>query len=106
MKNKQGVVSAIKVTFRKYKHSNPTVPVDIFLYREKPVCPVSIVLAYLGLRGTSPGPLFCWPDASPISRTYFTKHHGQQLGACQMRRLELSADGNPMNFCVTLGLLL
>ena len=68
MKNRERVVSAIKVTFRNYKHSDPAVPVDIFLYREKPVCSVSTVLAYLGLRGTSPGPLFCWPDASPISR--------------------------------------
>ena len=48
MKNREGVVSAIKVTFRNY--SDPAVPVDIFLYREKPVCPVSTVLAYLGLR--------------------------------------------------------
>ena len=73
MKNREGVVSAIKVTLRNYKHSDPAVPVDIFLYREKPVCSGSTVLAYLGLRGTSPGPLFCWPDASPISRTFFTK---------------------------------
>ena len=64
MKNRKGVVSAIKVTFRNYKHSDPAVPVDIFLYRKKPMCPVSTVLAYLGLRGTSPGPLFFWPDAN------------------------------------------
>ena len=51
MKNREGVVCAIIVTFRNY--SDPAVPVDIFLFREKPVCPVSTVLAYLGLRGTS-----------------------------------------------------
>ena len=54
MKTREGVVGAIKVTLRNYKHSDPAVPVDIFLYR----CPVSTVLAYLGLMGISPGPLF------------------------------------------------
>ena len=58
MKNREGVVSAIKVTFRNYRHSDPAFLVDIFLYREKPVCLVSTVLAYLGLKSTSPGPLF------------------------------------------------
>ena len=58
MKNRDGVVSSIKATLKNYKHSDPDVPVDIFLYREKLLCPVSTVLAYLGLRGTSAGPLF------------------------------------------------
>ena len=39
MKTREGVVSAIKITLRNYKQSDPAVPVDIFLYREKPVCP-------------------------------------------------------------------
>ena len=71
MKKRDGVVSAIKVTFRNYRHSDLAVPVDVFLYREKPVCLVSTVLAYLGLKSTSPGPLFCWPDAALISLTFF-----------------------------------
>ena len=82
MKNREGVVCAIIVTFRNY--SDPAVPVDIFLYRKKPMCPVSTVLAYLGLRGTSPGPLFRWPDASPISRTFFTKTLSDALRYCNL----------------------
>ena len=58
MKNREGVVSSIKATLRNYKHSDPAVPIDIFLYRENLLCPVYTVLAYLGLRGTSAGPLF------------------------------------------------
>ena len=73
MKNREGVVSAIKVTFRNSRHSDPAVPGDILLYREKPECLVSTALAYLVLRSTSLGPLFCLPDASPISRTFFAK---------------------------------
>ena len=49
MKNRKGVVSAIKVTFRNYKHGDPAVPVAIFLYREKPVCPVLQCLHIKGL---------------------------------------------------------
>ena len=71
MKNREGVVSAIKVTFRNYRHSDPAVPVDNLLYREKPECLVSTVLAYLLLRSTSLGPLFCWPDASPNFPHFF-----------------------------------
>lgn len=77
IKNREGVVSTIKVTLTNYRHGDPAVPVDIFfLNRETPACPAfSTVIAYLGLRGTSPGPLFCWPDASSVPRTYFTRHY-------------------------------
>lgn len=70
-KTREGTVSAIKLTLRNYKHSDASNPVDIFIYREWPVCPVSLLLEFLSLRGQSPGPLFCWPDASPISRSCF-----------------------------------
>ena len=58
MKNREGV--AIKITLRNYKHSDPAVLVHIFLYREKPACPVSTVLAYLWLRGTYLGRVLCF----------------------------------------------
>ena len=84
MKNREGVVSAIKVTFRNCGHSDLAVPVNIFLYREKSVCLVSTVLAYLGLRSISAGPLFCWPDAAPISLTFFTKPLSDALRYCNL----------------------
>ena len=71
LKTRESAVSAIKLTLRNYKHSDASNSVDIFISREKPVCPVSLLLEFLSLRGQSPGPLFCWPDASPISRSYF-----------------------------------
>ena len=42
------------------------------LQTENLVFPVSLLLAYLNLQGNFPGPLFCWPSVSPISRTFFT----------------------------------
>ena len=84
IKEGEGGVTAIKFTLRNYKHSNPAEPVDILTYQAKPVCPVSLVLAYLSLRGTSPGPLFCWPDLSPISRNFFTKALADSLRFCDL----------------------
>ena len=47
LKTREGTVSAIKLTLKSYKHSDASNPVDIFIYREKPVCPVSLLLEFL-----------------------------------------------------------
>lgn len=109
MKNKEGVVSAIKVTLRNYKHSDPAVLVDIFsIGRNQCV----IFLQRLRIQGS--GVPLCVPCF--VSRTYFTRHYrmhfviatsmyqvmspivfaleqhrGQQPGGCWMHRLELPA---------------
>ena len=82
--NREGSVNAIKLTLRNYKHIDPADPVDIFIYRAKLVCPISLLLAYLNLRGTSQSPLFCWPDNSPISRKFFTKALSDSLRFCDL----------------------
>ena len=46
LKTREGTVSAIKLTLRNYKHSDTSNPVDIFIYREKPVCAVSLLLEF------------------------------------------------------------
>lgn len=83
-RNKEDEVTAIKIPLRHYKHSNPAELVKISIYRAKPVCPIYLMLAYASLRGTSPGPLFCWPDLSPISRNSFTKALGNSLSFCDL----------------------
>ena len=57
---------------------------NIFIYQAQAVCPVNLLLTYLKLRGTSPGPLLCWPDLSPISRNVFTKALVDSLGFCDL----------------------
>ena len=84
LKTRESAVSAIKLTLRNYKHSNASNPVDIFTYREKPVRPVSLLLEFLSLRRQSPGLLFCWPDASPISRSYFVSALTEDLQFCNL----------------------
>jgi len=84
MKRNGDSIDTIKLTLRHYKHSNPAEPVNIFIYQAQPVCPVSLLLAYLNLRGTSPRPLFCWPDLSPIARDFFTQALADSLRVCDL----------------------
>ena len=84
LKTREGTVSAIKLTLRNYKHSDTSNPVDIFISQEKPVCPVFLLLEFLCLRGQSPGPLFCWPDCSPISRSCFVAALTEDLQFCNL----------------------
>ena len=84
MKRNENSIDTIKLTLKHYKHSNPAEPVNIFIYQAQPVCPVNLLLAYLDLRGTSPGPLFCWPDLSPIERIFFTQALADSLRFCDL----------------------
>ncbi|CAH3171233.1 unnamed protein product, partial [Porites lobata] len=43
METREGTVTALKLTLRNYKHSDSSSPVDIFIYRERPVCPVDLL---------------------------------------------------------------
>ena len=54
------------------------------MYREHPICPVSLMLDYVTLRGSAPGPLFCWADGAVISRSYFTRSLKEVLQYCNL----------------------
>jgi len=66
-------IVAAKLVLKHYKHSDPTRPVELLVHRGQPICPVSQILDYISMRGSAPGPLLCWADGSPISRSYFTR---------------------------------
>ena len=84
MQTREGNVGAIKLTLRNYKHSDTSSPVDIFIDHEKPVHSASHLLEYLSLTGQSPVTLFCWPDASPISRSCFVTALSEDLSFCDL----------------------
>lgn len=109
-------VAFVKTREGSITSSNPAEPVEIFIYRAQPVCPVSVLLAYLNLKGSSPGPMFYWADLSSISRKVFTKalavslrfcaldvsgYKSHSFRACGMRKLGPSGDGNQMPFSGT-----
>ena len=84
MKTRERSVSALKLTLRNYKHSVSLSPVDIFIYREGLVCPVYLLSENINIRGQFPGPLFCWPDTSPISRSNFVTALKEDLQSCNL----------------------
>ena len=46
--------------------------VDVFLgHVDSPVCPVAAVLAYIAIRGSSPGPFFILDDSTPFTKGAF-----------------------------------
>lgn len=47
VKMQEGSITAIKLTLRHHKHSTAAEPVDNFIHRAQPVCPVYLLLAYL-----------------------------------------------------------
>ena len=77
-----GDTSAIKLTMRFFKHSNPTQPVDILLHKSQPICPVTTIAEYLSVRGQISGPLFCCPDNSPVRRLKIVSALNQALTFC------------------------
>ena len=79
-----GEFAGLKLTLTNYKHSYPLRYVELLVSREQPVCPISRMLEYLVIRGSSPGPLFCWPDNTPISRAYFTRSLKAALEFCDL----------------------
>ena len=80
-----GGTSAIKLTLRFFKHSNPTQPVDILVHKSQPICPITTIVEYLSVRGhLSSGPLFCWPDNSPFRRSQFVDSLNRALSFCSL----------------------
>lgn len=51
----------------------------VIVYKDKPVCAVTLLLDYLDVRGRTEGPLFCWPDNKAISRSYFNQCLSQAI---------------------------
>ena len=70
----EGVMSAFKLSFSTYKHSDSSQPVFQVTAHSSPVfCPVAHMHKYLQLRGSIPGPLFQNHDKSHVTRAQFLK---------------------------------
>ncbi|XP_031552422.1 uncharacterized protein LOC116289613 [Actinia tenebrosa] len=81
-RNRLGQVEAMQLSMKFFKHSDTSCPVVLSICPEKPVCPLSILALYLSLRGYTNGPLFCWPDNSPVRRQFFVNALNNALGFC------------------------
>lgn len=66
-------VVALRVTFLNYKHSYNQHPFSLVINRQPVFCPVQILLKYLAIKGTNPGPIFITEQGSVVKRTSFTE---------------------------------
>ena len=79
LKDSADSIVGIKLSMRNYKHSDTSRPTHIIIYKDKPVCAVTLLLDYLSTRGRNAGPLFCWPNNTAITRSYFAQCLSQAL---------------------------
>ena len=53
IESREGTVTALKLTLGNYKQSDSSSPVDIFIYRKRPVCPVHLLSEYINISSSS-----------------------------------------------------
>lgn len=63
LKDSADSIMGIKLSMRNYKHSNASRSTDIIIYKDKPVCAVTLLFDYLNARGRNVG---C--SAGPITQ--------------------------------------
>ena len=66
----------VTLTISNFKHNKSNKPVEIYLERQNDpaICPVYNLANYVLMRGYSAGPLFAFPDVSPVPRQFFSKN--------------------------------
>ena len=74
---------SLQLTIYKYKHSTNGRPFVTDIFQES-CCPVKAVLAFISVRGTTSGPLFCWPGGAPIKRSIFVEQLNRALRFCNL----------------------
>ena len=75
-------VISLKFTFLDFKHNYNQRPFSVVINRRTNFCPVHIILDYLSLRGSMPGPLFRLADGSPVSRAIFNDKLSMAIKYC------------------------
>lgn len=67
-----------------FKHNHSGKPFEIVLTRNenKIICPVNSLYTFIKYRGIGNGPLFCFPDMSPVSREFYCAQLKYNLTFC------------------------
>lgn len=69
-------ILGVSLTFRHFKHYNGKDPIVIYIKtqgKNSIMCPVTALYDFMVVRGNKAGPLFTYPDAKGICRSYFTQ---------------------------------
>lgn len=76
------VVAALKFTFVNFKHHYNQRPFSVVIRCPSSFCPVNILLQYLSLRGSKPGPLFVLVDGLPVTQAFFSDKLSMAIKYC------------------------
>ena len=69
---KNAIIVSVQLSLFSFKHSKPNNIVKLIIPAQSgPLCPVKALSTFVHLRGTHRGPLFTFPDKTPVSSTYF-----------------------------------
>ena len=81
---KQNFVTSATIVIKDFKHNTNRRPFSVVLERAEgtELCPVSYLYRYSSIRGSLPGPLFCFADGSPVKTGQFTQQLQQALTFC------------------------
>ena len=74
----------IHISITNFKNNDTNKPFVIILGRHKDntICPFLHLSNFLDIRGTAPGPLFCFANLKPIPRTFFASRLKRALTYC------------------------
>ena len=78
------------ITFLSYKHSTG-LPITIVVSKlDSPICPVNRLSEFLAVRGSDPGPLFCYPRGFAVSANHFRSLLTAALANCGRADLKIT----------------
>ena len=82
--NDKRQVIQLQLTILQYKHSNNGYPFTIYIHKEVSCCLLKAILDFISTQGSFNGPLFCWPNGAPITRSFFVEQLNRALRICNL----------------------
>ena len=74
----------LNIIIKHFKHNVSQHPIIITLKKQsdEDICPVKAMNDYLAIRGSLPGPLFCYLNGKPVNRNFFSQKLKYSLNFC------------------------
>ena len=93
MKQLQLSSDSVTLSITHFKHSKSQRPILIKMFKQsdETICPVLAMMNYLKCRKDHEGPLFCFADGKPVTRTFFAKHIKSCLNFCGLDTKQYSS---------------
>ena len=81
-----GEAGYLTVIFYSFKHNTDSRPFRLKVQAREPasLCPVKALQKFITVRGTDPGPLFCFPGGLPVPPQLFAEQLRTDLNFCNL----------------------